>query len=145
MSAEALELAAWRFLAAHRVAGLHVSHVQFIDGAECRLSTPSCLEFYESAGGKTFGEAAIKLALALGMPWPSRCPAVHAVLGDGSSSAPTATRPNGESAKTSPPTLAETEGSTIGATGVARDTDESSARFGERMGWPTEPEPEHGF
>lgn len=68
MTPEALELAAWRFLAAHRVGTLPATHVQFIDsGDECRINTPSHDRFYESVGAPTWGEAAIKLARALGM------------------------------------------------------------------------------
>ena len=66
---DAIELAAWRFLASHRVGGLAATHVQFIDsGTECRINTPSHDRFYESVGAPTWGEAAVKLALALGMP-----------------------------------------------------------------------------
>lgn len=92
------------------------------------MSTPSSAEFYESAGGRTFGEAAIKLAINLGMPWPTQCPAVRAVLGGevGTSSAPTVTLPSGESVKSSPRTRSRKTGSTTGATGVDRGTAESA-------------------
>ncbi len=69
MSAADRELAAWRFLAAHRVGGLSVTHLTFIsDGDVCRMNTPAPGEagIYESVEGKTFGEAAIALAAALG-------------------------------------------------------------------------------
>lgn len=63
-----VELSAWRFLAAHRVGGLAVTHVTFIDGDDGpTMNTPSHDGFYESVSAPSFGEAAIELALALGM------------------------------------------------------------------------------
>jgi len=130
---DALELAAWRFLAEHRVDGLCVSHVQFTEGAERRLCAPSEDGAYESAGGKTYGEAAIKVALALGMQWPSRCLAVQAVFGTGgSNSAPTAIRPSGVSSQTLPRIQGEQAVSTTDATGVEAHTDEGGAPPSER-------------
>lgn len=123
----ALELSAWRFLAAHRVGGLAASHAQFIDsGSECRINTPSHDHYYESVGAPTWGDAAIKLAIALGMPWPSQCHAVQTVLGGDSNSAPTAIRPSGENAKTSPHTHAVPVASTTGATGAVQGIGESA-------------------
>lgn len=63
-----LELAAWRFLALRRCPGLAVAHVEFIDGPRPTMSAPADERgFYVSAGGATFGEAAVSLALKLGM------------------------------------------------------------------------------
>lgn len=63
------ELNAWRFLAAHRVGTLRVTHVQFIDEPDgCRMNTPSVESFYEDVTRSSWGEAAIALASALGMP-----------------------------------------------------------------------------
>lgn len=63
-----IELAAWRFLAQRRCPGLAVAHIEFVDGAKPTVVTPAAkLGFYESASGKTFGEAAVDLALKLGM------------------------------------------------------------------------------
>ena len=69
MATDALKLAAWRFLAAHRVGSLAVSHAQFIDGSDGpHINAPSRDQYYESASAPTWGEAAIKLARSLGMP-----------------------------------------------------------------------------
>jgi len=72
---DAIELAAWRFLAQRRCPGLAVAHIEFIDGEEYApeftktIVTPAVqLGFYESGVGHTFGEAAIALATKLGMP-----------------------------------------------------------------------------
>ncbi len=119
---DALELQAWRFLALHRVGTLGVSHVQFIDAEQCRINTPSTGEFYESACGATFGEAAIKLAVALGMPCPLPCDAEPSGPGVGTSSAPIATPPAGVSVPTSPATQRRRTGSTTGATGAGPAT-----------------------
>lgn len=122
---EAIELSAWRFLASHRVGTLAVSHVQFIDGDECRMNTPSSAEFYESAGGATFGEAAINLAIALGMPCPSEYQEALRVSETDSSSASTASLTSGASAKTSRRTRRGSVGSTTDVTGVEASADES--------------------
>lgn len=67
-----IELAAWRFLSSRRCPGLAVAHIEFIDGPKPVITAPANdLGFYESATAETFGEAAVKLALKLGMP-PAR-------------------------------------------------------------------------
>lgn len=67
-----LELAAWRFLAKRRTGSLAVAHIEFIDGdtpeSKSSIVTPSEEQgVYESASGATFGEAAVALAIRLGM------------------------------------------------------------------------------
>jgi hypothetical protein len=128
LNLEVLELSAWRFLASHRVGALCATHVQFIDGDECRANTPSCLEFYESAGGKTFGEAAIRLALALGMPCPIGCDGALGAFAQAKSTAPTANA--GTSGKPSRRTRSRSVDSTTAATGAEARTDASAAQNG---------------
>lgn len=125
-----LELRAWRFLAAHRVAPLHVTHVQFIDvpGDEspCRMNAPSFGEYYESARAATWGEAAIGLATALGMPCADDSDSTESASGRGSSSASTATLRNGESESNSPPIKQVQAGSTTAATSAASECEGSA-------------------
>ncbi len=132
---EQLELSAWRFLAAHRVGGLCVTHVSFIDGDNGpTMNTPSVDGFYESAFAPTFGEAAIELALALGMLCElERKSPEHATpsLGtpsaaaESSSSAPTASRRSGAKSPNSRRTRSLETGSTTGATSAVAPTGES--------------------
>lgn len=123
----ALELAAWRFIAAHRVGSLRASPAQFIDGDNgCHINTPSCLEYYASAAGASFGEAAIKLAITLGMPCPSGCEEALSAFEVAGNSAPTATRHSGVKSKNSRGTRAASVGSTTAATGAALATGESA-------------------
>ncbi len=128
-----LELEAWRFIANHRVrikgGALTVSHARFIDDHASGLyhiNTPAgCEGVYASESGATFGEAAIKLALALGMPCRTRCREEQSEPeGDASSSrsAPTVNRPAGASAPTSPATRRRRTGSTTAATSAAAAT-----------------------
>ncbi len=69
---DALELRAWRFLAAHRATpGLAATHVAFIseDQQIVHVNTPRGKNgTYVNATGRTWGEAAISLARQLGMP-----------------------------------------------------------------------------
>lgn len=67
-----IELRAWRFLASRRCPGLAVAHIEFIDGPQPTIIAPADKPgFYESAKAETYGEAAVRLALKLGMP-PAR-------------------------------------------------------------------------
>lgn len=128
MSREAIELTAWRFLASHRADGLSVSHVHFFDATECRLNTPIDAGCYESAGGKTFGEAAIKLALALGMPCPIGCDEALSGFALAKSTAPTAS--DGTRSKRSRRTRSALVGSTTDATGAEARTGAGAAQSG---------------
>lgn len=133
VTTDALELRAWRYLAAHRVGKLHVTHVSFIDdGDVCRMNTPSCLEYYEHGEGQTFSEAAIGLALALGMQCEDDSDSTASASDQDSSSASTATHRSGESEKTSPPADSAPAGSTTAATGAARDFDESAGQHSDQ-------------
>jgi hypothetical protein len=124
---DALELRAWRFLAQHRVGSLAVTHLQFIDGPQPTINTPSTDQHYEQASGETFGAAAIELALLLGMDVTcaadeSREASPPNASGLGSSCAPTATRRSGANGKTSRRIETESEASTIDATGAEPNT-----------------------
>ena len=118
---DALELAAWRFLAIRRVGSLAVAHVEFIDSETPALRTPANVPgFYETANGASFGEAAIKLSLKLGMPWPTDCGVERSDFAQGKSTAATASA--GVSAKSSRRTRAAVADSTTDATGAAPGT-----------------------
>ncbi len=117
---DALELRAWRFLAAHRVGTLDVTHVTFIDGPLPCVTTPSTGQHYESSKADSFGEAAIKLAIKLGMPCAAdesreSLTRVSACDRD-SSSAPTASRRNGSTGRSSRRTEMGSAVSTTAAT-----------------------------
>lgn len=125
---DALELRAWRFLSVHRVGALKVTHVTFINGDDsCRVNTPSFDGFYESAKSATFGEAAISLAVALGMSCAEDSDSSGSASDQDSSSVSTATRRSGESAATSPLIESAPAASTTAATGVEAATDGSAA------------------
>lgn len=137
-----LELRAWRFLATHRVSNLKVTHVSFIDGDDGpAVNTPSVDGFYESANGATFGEAAVSLAFALGMPCGSeRKSPAPATLSLGmpsedaacSSSAPTAGPISGAKSASSRRTRSRATASTTGATSAEASTDEIISGDGAR-------------
>jgi hypothetical protein len=114
---EQLELAAWRFLAAHRVGSLSVTHLLFTDSERSHVSTPSVAGFYATAEADTFGEAAIELALELGMPWDTDCGAEPSDSDQVKNSVAIAV--DGESGSNLPAIRLESEDSTIGATGAA--------------------------
>ncbi len=125
---DALELRAWRFLAAHRVGKLAVTHVEFIDGDHPTVVTPSTGQHYDSATGATFGDAAIELAQQLGMDGP--CPeaseefeTLPAPSDQGSSSVLTATLPSGANEQSSPRTVTESADWTTGAIGAEPSTE----------------------
>ncbi len=116
---DALELRAWRFLAHHRVGKLAVQHVTFIDDAEvCRMHAPSSGPHYEHGVGATFGEAAIALARALGMPCEDDSDSTSTASASDTSSVSTASRHNGASEPNLRPVDTEPAGSTTGAIGA---------------------------
>lgn len=69
-----LELAAWRFLAKRRDGNLSSCFCEFIDGDDGpTIATPEEKGIYAIGVGKTFGAAAVELALTLGMD-PNEAP-----------------------------------------------------------------------
>jgi hypothetical protein len=128
---DALELRAWRFLASHRVGTLKVTHIQFIDndGSErCRMNTPSVAEYYEDVASESWGNAAISLATALGMPCEDGLACTASASGQDSNFASTAIHRSGASELTSPAIRSAPADSTTVATGAAPDIGTQPAR-----------------